>query len=1007
MDPEAVKKQIEDLEAQLSKLKTSLPGEKAQRVQTRATEGTKHTLQTSGKIGGPFKSEAEPNFLKERSALYDKISASVAARESALPKNPIKVTLPNGDVKEGTSYQTTPMDIAKAISNSLAKKVVVAEVSYTGERFGVVEKVVDAEDDMWADGGAREVEKKGEAWDLMRPLEGDCTMRLCTFDDELGKMTFFHSCAHVLGQSMERSFGTKLTIGPPLIDGFYYDAYCGDETVSEEKWYPKLQASIKKITGEKQTFERLVVTKQEALELFAYNPFKLEIIKTKIPEGVATTVYRNGPFVDLCMGPHIPNTSLIKAMKVYKHSATYWMADENCDSLQRVYGVGFPDNKLLKKWESDFELRKQRDHRRIGPAQELFFFHELSPGSAFFLPNGAKIYNKLMDFIKNEYWERGYDEVVSPNIFHTDLWKISGHYEHYKDDMFLLHSENSEFGLKPMNCPGHCLMFRASLKSYRDLPMRMADFGVLHRNERSGALTGLTRVRRFQQDDAHIFCRPDQVKDEVIGALNFMKSVYGMFGMKFKLERSTRPKKAVGADTPDGLKRWDDAEFALGLALDEFAGAGNWRDNPGDGAFYGPKVDIKVYDCMDRIHQCATVQLDFQLPIRFDLKYRSAGVAESAEKAPKKIKNVEKEDETQSGKVFKNLPNEIAEPGAGWERPVMVHRAMLGSVERMFAILTEHFGGKWPLWLSPRQLKVIPVHKDLFEYGQEVTARLRARGFHAECDVSGKTIKKMIRDAQVDGWNYSLVVGQDEKTNDTIAIRKRDEEKETRGVKVDDAITMFLKEMDDKTWFPPAVAANDTPAKAAGGKGATKGGKAPKGGKGAVQATTEGGGEESAFTKIDLRVGQIVKAWEHPDSDKLWCEHVDVGEDKPRQIASGLRAHYSKEDMTNRRILVVCNLKAAKLGGFESQGMVLCAKTDDKVEFVDVPEEAIIGERVFVDGCSGTPAGPGLVKKKKLWEALQKDLKTDDKKEATWTGKALMTSAGPCTSPSLTNAPIC
>lgn len=260
----------------------------------------------------------------------------------------------------------------------------------------------------------------------------------------------------------------------------------------------------------------------------------------------------------------------------------------------------------------------------------------------------------------------------------------------------------------------------------------------------------------------------------------------------------------------------------------------------------------------------------------------------------------------------------------------------------------------------------------------------------------------------MDGWNYSLVVGQDEKTNDTVAIRKRDEEKETRGVKVDDAITMFLKEMDDKTWFPPAVAANDTPAKAAGGKGAAKGGKAPKGGKGAAQgATTEGGGEESAFTKIDLRVGQIVKAWEHPDSDKLWCEHVDVGEDKPRQIASGLRAHYSQEEMTNRRILVVCNLKAAKLGGFESQGMVLCAKTDDKVEFVDVPEGAKVGERVFVDGCSGSPAGPGLVKKKKLWEALQKDLKTDDKKVAAWTGKALMTSAGPCTSPSLTNAPIC
>lgn len=1016
MNADAVLKQIQDLEAQLAKLKVALPtdakGKEAARVQTRANEGTAHTMVTKGKIGGMFKVEAEPGFLKARSALCDKISVQVKARIASMPNVPIKVTLPNGDVKEGISWQTTPLDIAKTLSNSLAKKVVVAEVSYTGSRVGNSVQVVDAEDDIYADGAAVEVKKAGEAWDLMRPLEGDCTMRLCTFDDSLGKMAFWHSCAHVLGQSMERSFGTKLTIGPPLQDGFYYDAYCGDETVSEEKWYPKLEASIKKITGEKQNFERLVVTKEEALELFAYNPFKCEIIKTKIPDGVATTVYRNGPFVDLCMGPHIPNTGHIKAMKVFKHSATYWMGDENCDSLQRVYGVGFPDAQQLKKWESDFEMRKQRDHRRIGPNQDLFFFHDLSPGSCFFLPHGARIYNKLMEFIKGEYWTRGYDEVVSPNIFSTDLWKISGHYEHYKDDMFLLTSEDQEFGLKPMNCPGHCLMFRNSLKSYRDLPIRMADFGVLHRNERSGALTGLTRVRRFQQDDAHIFCRGDQVKDEVIGALNFMKYVYSLFGMHFKLERSTRPKKAVGADTPEGLKRWNDAEASLAVALDEFAGPGNWKDNPGDGAFYGPKVDIKVFDCMDRIHQCATVQLDFQLPIRFDLKYRSAGVAEAA------VKKDEPEEEQKTGanKVYKNLPNDVAEPGAGWERPVMVHRAMLGSVERMFAILTEHFGGKWPFWLSPRQVMVIPVHKDLLDYGLQVRDRLRAKGIHAACDVSCKTLKKMIRDAQIESWNFSLVVGQDEKLNDTVAIRRRDETSETRDVKVDAAIEMFLKEVENKKWVAPVITESNDGSAAAADDAATPAPAAAKGGKKGAAAPAKGGkkgGEakegdvENAFTQIELKVGHINKVWVHPESDKLWCEEIDCGEEKPRQIASGLRAHYTAEQMTGRKCLVVANLKSRPLGGFDSHGMVLCAKVgEDKVEFVDVPKDAAVGERVFVEGLSGEPAKDTIVKKKKLFENMQMDLKTDANKIACWQGKPVMTSAGPCTAPTLANATI-
>ena len=589
---------ISKLEAELAQLKVTqaeVGGEKKASKRAnldRLQEGKAHTLEAKGKIGGEFTITENPKLLADRLAVYDRVQVAYAERIAQKPKNPIKITMPDGSVKDGVSWETTPMDIAKQISNSLAKKIIVAEVKYTGERYEQeVICVVEGLDD-----DSNELETKDqetELYDLLRPLEGDCTLRLLTFDDELGKMVFWHSSAHVLGESIERKFGGHLTIGPPIKGGFYYDVYCGSEVCTEESWYPKIDSEIKKIVSEKQSFQRLVVTKEEALEMFDHNVFKREIIRTKVPDGTRTTVYRNGPFVDLCLGPHIPNTSMIKAMKVHKHSATYWMGDADADSLQRLYGVAFPDKKAMKKWEADMELRKKNDHRKVGTAQELFFFHELSPGSCFFMPHGARIYNKLVEYIKTEYWIRGYQEVVTPNIFSTDLWKISGHYEHYRDDMFLFNTaDKEEYAMKPMNCPGHCLVFRHRQRSYRELPMRMADFGVLHRNELKGALTGLTRVRRFQQDDAHIFCRVDQIMDEVIGALEFMKSVYGIMGMRFKLERSTRPKKAIGIDTEDGRKRWDVAEDALAKALDKFAGPGNWRDNPGDGAFYGPFLDL-------------------------------------------------------------------------------------------------------------------------------------------------------------------------------------------------------------------------------------------------------------------------------------------------------------------------------------------------------------------------------------------------------------------------------
>jgi threonyl-tRNA synthetase len=364
-------------------------------------------------------------------------------------------------------------------------------------------------------------------------------------------------------------------------------------------------------------------------------------------------------------------------------------------------------------------------------------FHDLSPGSAFWLPHGARIYNKLISFIRDQYWKRGYEEIITPNIYNLDLWHKSGHALHYKDAMFCFNVEGQEWAMKPMNCPGHCLMFGNSIRSYRDLPLRFADFGVLHRNELSGALTGLTRVRRFQQDDAHIYCREDQIESEVLGALNFMKDVYTIFGMTYRLELSTRPKKALG-----DIELWNRAEAALASAMDTFAGKGAWTVNPGDGAFYGPKIDIKVMDAMERIHQCATVQLDFQLPIRFDLQYTTSS----------------------------------QEKGKEFERPVMVHRAMLGSVERMFAVLCEHWGGKWPLWLSPRQVMVIPVHAEFNDYCQMVKDKLHDAGFFADVDVSKATFQKKVRSAQIAQYNFQLVVGAEEVKNGSVNIRTRENE---------------------------------------------------------------------------------------------------------------------------------------------------------------------------------------------------------------------------------------
>jgi len=638
-----------------------------------------------------------PEFIAERLALWDKLKAERDVWLAEQVPQPIVVTLPDGKKVEGQSWRTTPYEVAAGISKGLADNCVVAKVN-------------------------------GEVWDLDRPLEGDVSLQLLKFEDEEGQAVFWHSSAHVLGEAMERVYGGHLCYGPPIENGFYYDMYSENYNVKDDD-YKVIDDLVKTIVKEKQPFERLEMKKADLLEMFKYNKFKGRILNEKVLTET-TTVYRCGPLIDLCRGPHVRHTGKIKSMAVTKSSATYWEGKSDAESLQRIYGISFPDNKLMKEWKAFQEAAAKNDHRKIGVAQELFFFHELTPGSCFFQPKGAHIYNKLLEFMKEEYWKRGFQEVISPNIYNSKLWQTSGHWDHYAENMFRFEVEKEQFGLKPMNCPGHCLMFDVRPRPYKELPLRMADFGVLHRNELSGALTGLTRVRRFQQDDAHIFCRPDQIKEEMAGCLDFLKHVYKVFGFTYELKLSTRPEKYMG-----DLKVWDKAEADLQESLDSLNV--KWKLNPGDGAFYGPKIDITLKDALKRSHQCATIQLDFNMPRQFNLSY----IDEKGEK----------------------------------QFPVMIHRAILGSVERMIAVLTESCGGKWPFWLSPRQVAVVPVGIPFNDYAKQVTDQLRAAGFCAEAKTEdGDTMNKKVRNAQIAQFNFVFVVGEKERSNNTVNVRTRD-----------------------------------------------------------------------------------------------------------------------------------------------------------------------------------------------------------------------------------------
>ncbi|HME86843.1 MAG TPA: threonine--tRNA ligase [Candidatus Nanoarchaeia archaeon] len=624
----------------------------------------------------------------------------------------MKITFPDGNVKEFKSG-STGLEIAKSIGERLAMAAIVVEVN------GVLQ-------------------------DLNSPIEKDAKLRIITFKDKEGVDVFRHSSAHILAAAVTSLFKyARPTIGPAVENGFYYDFAHEPFTPADlEKIEKKMQEIIQKNIP----VERIELTKQKAKELFKDNKFKLELIDEA--EG-QISAYKMGDFIDLCRGPHVPSTGMVKAIKVTKASSAYWKGDATKDSLQRIYGTSFPENKQLSEYLTLLQEAEKRDHRKLGQELGLFFVHDFSPGAPIFLPKGTIVYNELLSFIRKEYKKRGYQEVITPSLYEKGLWETSGHWQHYHENMFNVQSEGRIFSLKPMNCPSHCLIFKNKVWSYKELPLRIADFAPLHRNEISGALSGLTRVRKFSQDDAHIFVTEEDLEKEMDKVIDFERFVYeDIFKFKYHMYLATRPDEFLGDP-----KLWDKAEKLLEDILKKKKIP--YTLMPKDGAFYGPKIDLKIKDALGREWQTATIQLDFQLPKRFDLAY-----------------------EGQDGK--KHVP-------------IMIHRAVLGSLERFIGLLIEHFAGRFPLWLSPVQVKILPIADRHNEYAQKVAQAMQSADIRVEVDTKAESTPKKVRDAQLEQVNYILVVGDKEVESNTVNVRTRDNI--VHGEKKVDA---FMKEILDE-----------------------------------------------------------------------------------------------------------------------------------------------------------------------------------------------------------------
>ena len=609
----------------------------------------------------------------------------------------MKITLKDGSVKEYAQAMSV-IDIAKDLSEGLARVACAGEVN-------------------------------GEVVDLRTVLEQDCELNILTAKDEKGLAALRHTASHVMAQAVKRLYPeTKLAIGPSIKDGFYYDV--DRETPFTGEDLEKIEAEMKKIVKEGLRLERFTMTREEAIRFMQEKeePYKVQLIED-LPEDAELSFYRQGEFVDLCAGPHLMSTKGVgKAFKIMSLAGAYWRGDEHNKMLTRLYATAFGKKEELEAYITMMEEAKKRDHRKLGKELGLFMMHEAGPGFPFFLPKGMVLKNTLLDYWRQIHKKAGYVEVSTPIILNRSLWETSGHWDHYKNNMYTTVIDGEDYAIKPMNCPGGVLVYASEPRSYRDLPLRVGELGLVHRHEKSGQLHGLMRVRCFTQDDAHIFMTPDQIKDEIKGVVALINEVYSLFGFEYHVELSTRPEDSMGSD-----EDWEMATEGLRSALDEIGLP--YVVNEGDGAFYGPKIDFHLVDCIGRTWQCGTIQLDFQLPQRFELEYIGA----DGEK----------------------------------HRPIMIHRVVFGSIERFIGILIEHFAGAFPTWLAPVQVKVLPISEKYMDYAENVKKKLDEAGIRVELDTRSEKIGYKIREAQQAKIPYMLVVGQKEEEDGTVAVRSR------------------------------------------------------------------------------------------------------------------------------------------------------------------------------------------------------------------------------------------
>lgn len=608
----------------------------------------------------------------------------------------MKITLKDGSSKEYAQSMSV-IDIAKDISEGLARVATAGEID-------------------------------GEVVDLRTVIDKDCELNILTFNDEKGKGAFRHTTSHIMAQAIKRLYpDTKLAIGPSIEDGFYYDIDRETPLVTED--LEKIEAEMKKIVKEDLPIKQYTMPRAEAIAYFKEKdePYKVELIED-LPEDSVISFYSQGEFTDLCAGPHLMSTKPVKAFKLTSLAGAYWRGSEKNKMLQRVYGTSYPKKAELEEYLHMMEEAKKRDHRKLGKELGLFMMREEGPGFPFFLPKGMELKNQLLDYWREIHKKAGYVEISTPIMLSRHLWETSGHWDHYKDNMYTTVIDDEDFAIKPMNCPGGILVYESEPRSYRDLPLRMGELGLVHRHEKSGQLHGLMRVRCFTQDDAHIFMTPEQVRDEIKGVVKLINEVYSLFGFKYHVELSTRPEDSMGSD-----EDWDMATEALRGALDDLGLP--YVVNEGDGAFYGPKIDFHLEDSIGRTWQCGTIQLDFQLPLRFNLEYTGA----DGEK----------------------------------HRPIMIHRVIFGSIERFIGILIEHFAGAFPTWLAPVQVKVLPISDKYMDYAQKVLDELNNSGVRAEIDTRAEKIGYKIREAQMKKIPYMLVVGAKEEEDGLVSVRSR------------------------------------------------------------------------------------------------------------------------------------------------------------------------------------------------------------------------------------------